>query len=216
VAVLYKFTIVSRISGLAVQLLRGLVLLLFVGCSLGQDLRTQDPPGEPASIEKRVRAIRAEAKRIDAAVDAPEAPGRRRLAIEFPHWQLTGLFEDSTPIFVNALFTEGQAVREESYYFLHGKLLLVKVRKWWDVEDESKQPGPETHQDFYVDGDLTIRHVVKVASSRPVTRTGNKSRPAAALIERSRSLAQILVSGTRDAAVTDSLKLFREAEVTKP
>ena len=203
-------------NGLGVPLLRGLVLLLFVGSSLGEDLRTQVPPGALASIEKHVQAIRAEAKRIDAANEAPESAGRRQLATELPHWQFSGVFENSTPVFVNALFTEGQVVREESYYFLHGKLLLVKVEKWWDVDDESKEPEPKIHQDFYIDNDLTIRHVRKVASSPPVTRTDNKARPAAALVERSRSIAQILLTGTRDPGVTDSLKLFPEVEVTKP
>ncbi len=212
----YKLTIVSRMNGLGGQLLRGLVLLFFIGCAPSQDLRTQVRPNADVSIEKRVQAIRAEAKRIDAANDAPEAAGHRRLAVDLPHWQFSGLFENSTPIYVNALFTEGQVVREESYYVLHGRLLLVKVEKWWDVEDESKEPEPKTHQDFYIENDQTIRHVVKVGSSPKATRTDDKPRPAAALVERSRSIAQILLSGSHDAAVTDSLQQFPEAELPKP
>jgi hypothetical protein len=210
------FTIVTRIERPAIHLLPALILLLFAVNSPGRSELTQASRGAGDSVRKLVQAIRAEAKRIDAANDAPETAERHKLAKDLPHWQFSGLFENSNPVFLGARFSEGQVVREESYYLLRGKPILVKVEKWWDVDDPKNAPEPTTRQDFYIENDRTIRHVIEVVSSPPVVRIDNSSGPTTALIERSRSIAQILLNSARDPAVTDSLQVFPEAELARP
>src|SRR3989442_1333603 len=124
-------TIISRIKRSAIQLLRGLVLLLVVGCSQQESEQSRVSLADGGSIEKRVEAIQSEVKRVDAANDAPESAERRRLTMDLPHWRFSGLFQQSNPMFLNALFSQGRFVRGETYYLLNGKLLLVKVEKWW-------------------------------------------------------------------------------------
>src|SRR5437879_4317304 len=149
----------------AVQLLRALVLLVSVGCC-------STPNGQTVlafaaeSIGKRIKAIQVETKRIDAANEAQDTSQRRRLTKDLPHWQFSGLFEGSDPIFLDAMFTEGEVVRQESYYLAHGKLLLVKVETWWDVDDDRRAPEPTTKQGFYIDHDQTIRHTTTVEAAR--------------------------------------------------
>ena len=211
-----RHTRVSRISRPAVLLLQGVVLLLFFGCTPPESERTRVPVAGGSSTAKRVDAIQVEARRIDAAVEVPEAAGLRRVRKDLQHWQFSGLLENSTPIFLNAIFTQGQVVREETYYLLHGKLLLVKAEKWWDVDDASHAPEPKSRQDFYIENDWTIRQIIEVSSSPPVSRTSDTTRPAAALVERTRLITQILLGGAERSAVAPSLEVFPDAEASKP
>jgi hypothetical protein len=162
-----------------------------------------------------VEAIQADAKRIDALADAPNSGNVSRLARELPHWQVSGLFDGSKPVFLSALFSEGQVEREEKYYLTGGKLIFVRTEKWWDVDDAKREPEPRTRQDFYVENDQIIRQVVNVASSPPESRTIDTTQPATRLIDRSRSIGQLLSGAIPDAAIR-SLDEFPEAAVSKP
>jgi hypothetical protein len=199
----------------AVHLLRGVLLLLVVGCSMGESQRAQAPAPSGESVENQVKAIQAEAKRIDAASASPDTAERHRQLKEFSHWQFSGLFEHSNAVLLKALFTEGQLARAETCYLRDGKPVLVKVARWWDVADEKKAPEPRTTHEFYIAGDQIIRHVTKVASSPPVDKTEDTARPAAGLAERSRAIAQIL-GGGKDAALRESLKAFPEVDPPEP
>ncbi len=213
--ILLGHTVISPMNMPAVQLVRALILLLAVACHPTPNKQAQIPNRAGDSIEKRIKAIQVEAKRIDAANEVPDTIEHRQLTKDLPHWQLYGLLETSVPIFLDAMFTEGQVVRQESYYLAHGKLLLVKVVTWWDVDDPRKAPEPATEQDFYIDNDQTIRHTIKTESTRPVTRTDDTARAAAGLVDRSQMIAKILL-GARDAPETDLLRRFPDAERHRP
>ncbi|HEX7970517.1 MAG TPA: hypothetical protein VF502_20020 [Stellaceae bacterium] len=191
-------------------------LLLMIGClaQAGQPAQAQIEDG--GSVKKQVEAIQREAKRIDAANDGPQPAPWRRLTLELPHWELSGLFEESVPIFLYARFSEGQLVREETYYTRHGKLMLARVEKWWDVDDERNAPQPAIRQDFYIANDRTIKHVVAVGSSRPMTRQGDAVSAAATLAERSRTIAQALLAGIRNGSAMGGLEEFPLAEMPRP
>jgi hypothetical protein len=197
-----------------VQPVPTLAILLLAACAAAAGQSAQKPKPHPTAdpAEKQVQAILAEAKRIDTANDAPEAAGRRQLTKELPNWEFSGVLEGPTPVFLSARFTEGQVVREESYYLLHGELILARVEKYWDVEETQKSPEPATLQDFYINHDQTIRHVTRVKSSPPITRIDKATRPSGTLIERSRLIAQILLSTAPAKTASDSLNKFPEAE----
>jgi hypothetical protein len=136
--------------------------------------------------------------------------------MDLPHWRFSGFFQQSNPLFLSAFFSQGRLVRVETYYLLGGKLLLVKVEKWWDVDDPHRAPEPATREDFYIDADRMIRHVIEVASSPPAVRTSDTTRPAAVLVERSRSIAKILLGGIRDPTATSSLEVFPSVDPLQP
>jgi hypothetical protein len=206
---------VSRSKRTALQLFEGVVLLLMVGCSPSQTERSPVPPGGHNSTAKRVDAIDLEATRIDSAIEAPETAELRRLRKDLSHWELYGTFQGEKTVYLSARFSEGQVIREERYYILHEKLALVRIEKWWDVDDPSHAPEPKTSQEFYVDNDQEIRHVMEVASSPPVSKTNDAVRPAAAWVERSHLIAQILLGGGKDANAAQALDAFPEAETSQ-
>jgi hypothetical protein len=152
---------------------------------------------------------------LQAAIGATGATEYRHVAKDLPHWQFSGSFENSKPVYLSALFSQGGLVRAESYYLLDGKRLLVKVETWWDVDNPRDAPEPKTQQEFYVDNDRTIRHATQIASSPPTSHTDDTARPAAGLEERSRLIAQILMGGTQEATASSSLEPFPEAEAPK-
>jgi hypothetical protein len=198
------------ISGLALTL--SAVLIQFAGCSAGADQQT---PVELAggTVAREVESIRAEAKRIDAAAESPDTARLRHLRKETPHWRFSGVFENSKPILVSAVFSQGQVVREESHYLAGEKTILVKIVRWWDVEDAKQAPEPETRQSFYIRDGRTIRHVIETVSTPPKSRTDEVSRPSGPLSQRWRAIAQVLAGSGSVAAVTNALETFPEAAV---
>jgi len=182
--------------------------MILIACSPQASACTPVTTRDVAQVEKRVEAIRVETQRIDAINDEPPSAPFRELARSLPHWEFSGRFHDSNPSFLTARFTEGQVVREESYYLHDAKLRLVRVETWWDVDDESQAPEPPTRQEYFVESDRIIRSVSEVSSSPPITRTDDSALPAASLVERSRSIVAILLGGAPDAARMDALAVF--------
>src|SRR5207244_12568827 len=117
--------------------------------------------------------------------------------------------------FLSALFSQGGLVRAETYYILSSNQLLVKVETWWDVDNPRDVPEPKKQQEFYVDNDRAIRHVMQVASSPPTSHTDDTARPAGGLEKRSRLIAQILMGGAREATASSSLETFPEVDAPK-
>ena len=162
---------------------------------------------DPQQIESQIRAIRSEAKHIDASIDSPEQAGLTRVEKQLPNWELSGLFEKSAPVYLTARLSEGEVVREETYYFRQGQPILVKVEKWWDVEDEAKAPEPPTRHEFYIQNDRLLRVSIRVNSKPPVTRLGDASGSPKLLIQRSATVAQILEGKAAGQAI-ESLRDF--------
>lgn len=203
----------QRIPKSASHLLQCGVLLAIAACSAQQ---SGPPAGAStgAGLKRNsLAAIRAEAKRIDAAVDSPGSSRLRPLQRDAPHWEFSGFFEKSAPVFLTARFSEGQVERQETYYLRGGKLLLVRVEKWWDVDVATKAPEPKTVRQFYIVDDRTIHSVVEVASSPPRSRRDDTSRPATALVERSGLIARLLLGATQDPAAVLSLDDFPDAGI---
>lgn len=194
----------------AVLGLRHLALLFVVGCSRTDGERPPIQLDDGRSTEKLVATIQLAAKRIDAANAAAEAAGGT-LTRELPHWQFSGLFESSKPIFLSAVFSQGRLVREETYYLVGGKLSLVRVHRWWDVDDPKEAPEPATQQAFYIENDQTIRRVFDAAAGSPLGRSDDSTQPASTLAARSRSITQILLGGAEAAAAAEALELFPDA-----
>lgn len=194
----------------ALHLLQVLMLLLAVGCSPSESRHA--PPPAADSTPKRVLEIQSEIKRIDDAVDAPPSSAFKRASHELPHWQFSGLMENGQPVYLNALFTQGQVARAETYYLAGGQLIFVRVEKWWDVDDPARAPEPKTRRDFYVNDGTVIRCAVEVASKPPASKTDDAAGPAASLIKRSRTIAQILDPNSKAAELARSLETFPEAE----
>jgi hypothetical protein len=162
---------------------------------------------DSSQVEAQVRSIRGEAERIDAAIDAPAAAGFSRITKQLPHWDLLGLFQNSVPVFLSARFLEGQLVRDETYYFHEGQPILVRVEKWWDIDEPARAPQPRTQQEFYLHNDQILRHRIRVGSTPPVTHLGNTDRSSDWLIRRSSAIAQILLGGST-AGTIEPLKVF--------
>jgi hypothetical protein len=180
-------------------------LLFTVGCSPSQTER---------STVSRVDTVIVEVKRIDAAMQSPESAGLRQLTKDLSHWELSGTFQGEKPVYLSARLSEGQSIREETYYVLHEKLILVRIEKWWDVDDPSRAPEPKTSQRFYIDNDQEIRRVMEVAASPPVSKTDDAVRPAGAWVERSHLIARIL-GGGKDGNAKQALDAFPEGETSK-
>jgi hypothetical protein len=218
---MWTYTILScrteRFPRTAAPILQGVLLLLMAGCSPAPQTERK-PPAVPVgdSTAKRVEAIIVAAKQIDAATAPPGTANLRPITKELSHWEFSGWFDNSQPIFLSARFSEGQVVREETYYLRLGKLVLVRMEKWWDVDDSSHAPEPKTRQEFYIDNDQTIRVATDISSTPPSSRTNDTVRTAAALVERSRSITQILLGGRAEAGLARALEEFPDAETPQP
>ena len=162
---------------------------------------------DSSQVEAKIRSIQSEAKRIDAAVDAPATLGLSRITKQPPHWDLLGLFENSIPVFLSARFSEGQLVRDETYYLRRGQPILVKVEKWWDVDEPARAPEPPTRHEFYLDNDRILRHRIRVGSSPPATHLGDTGHSPDWLIRRSSAISQFLLGGST-AQTMEPLKEF--------
>jgi len=185
-------------------------LLILVGCSNAAS--QQALAFASGSAQTRVKAIQAEAKRIDSAMQTPSKAGLRKLTRELPHWEFTGALEASQPVFVSARFSEGQAIREESYYLIRGNAALVKVETWWDVEDPRRAPEPRTIHEYYIDHGQTIWQITRIASSPARTLANDTIHPASALLARSRTIQQIIFhTGAADTDAVRTLDEFPEA-----
>ena len=161
-------------------------------------------------MSAKVAAIQEEAKRIDGVVEGAQTAELRRASVELPHWEFSGTFERSLPVWLTARLSEGDRVREESYYLVQGKPILVRVESWWDVEDPAKAPGPPESHVLYLDDGYSIRHERSVNSKPPNVRTDDTRTSAGELLRRARSIAEIL--DTKDKKIADSLRTFTTIE----
>lgn len=193
------------------------VLLFFLaGCSPRESRQTFVPAAAADTLATRVQAIQEEVKRIDTAIEAPPSAKLQRARKNLPHWEFSGTFDSSKPLQLSARFSQGEFVREETYYLRAGKLLFVRIERWWDVDGANRAPEPKAWRDFYIENNQTIRSVLEMASSPPVSQTNDAQRPAEHLVERSRLLAQVLLGGGQDAAIAEALELFPDAEMSQP
>lgn len=188
---------------------RAVVLMLAITVYSAQTERPHAPAvaAQNSSVEKRVKKIQAEVKRIESATNSSNANVQRKMK-ELPHWQFSGVFENSAPILLNALLTEGEVVREETYYLMQGKPVLVRVDKWWDVESPRQAQEPATREDFYCDNEQIVRRMRKVESRPAARRIDDTALSAAPLMERSRSILHVLQGGNQNATVTDEFRMF--------
>jgi hypothetical protein len=166
-----------------------------------------------ASIGPRIKVILTEVKRIDTANDAPDESQQSHRSVNSSHWQFTGFFDHEHPLLLNASFSEGSVVRQETYYLVDDKPVLVKVLRWWDVDDESKAPKPPVRQAFYIDNGQTLRRVIKVESARKNHQVVDTPQPASGFTERANLITKILRTNSRDPKSTEPLESFPEAEL---
>ncbi len=172
---------------------------------------SQTPPPS-ASIERKIRGILAEVKRIDVANDALDESQSGHRSVDSSHWQFTGFFDHEHPRLLTATFSEGSVVRQETYYLVDDKPVLVKVLRWWDVDDEKKAPEPPVRQDFYIDDGQILRRVIKVESPKK-RQVLDTSQPASGFTERANLIAKILLTNSRNSKLAEPLESFLEAEL---
>lgn len=152
------------------------------------------PKSGQADVGKAVADIRELAEQLDVEMEAATQPNPA-LARKTAHsWDLSGLFDGSTPRYVAVMHTQGSSVREETYYFEKGAVALVRVRESWDVDDEEEAPAPTTVRDFFIAGESSIRRVVQIDSEPPKTETDDTTRSAAKLIERAKKFTAVITS----------------------
>lgn len=190
--------------------LRCLVLTaLCVSCSV-----RGSPQSTPSSapVTPKIQAILIEVKRIDTANESPDQLQQGHRSVSYSHWQFTGLFDHEHPRFLNASFSEGSVVRQETYYLVDDKPVLIKVLRWWDVEDEKKAPEPPVRQEFYIDDGRTIRHVIRVGSARK-PQVSDIPQPAGDFKERADLISKILLTNSRDPQLAEPLESFSAAEL---
>jgi hypothetical protein len=184
---------------------RLLAVVLAFGCSSSplpaQSSATQPPPAP--SRDQLVERIRSEARRLDAAT---EQGSLRRTMVELPRWRFEGFFDGATPVVLSAMLSEGNLVREETHYLKDGKLVLLKVDLWWDVDRPARAPEPRKRHEFYVEGTTTVRHALRIESAPPKSSHDDAPVSADALIERGRTIARILSENVRDPAVAKGLE----------
>jgi len=166
-----------------------------------------------ASIGQRIEAILTEVKRIDTANDAPDESHQRHRSVNSSDWQFTGFFDHEHPLLLNASFSEGSVVRQETYYLVDDKPVLVKVLRWWDVDDESKAPKPPVRQAFYIDNGQTLRRVIKIESARKTRQVVDTPQAASGFTERANLITKILLTNSRDPKFPESLESFPESEL---
>ena len=166
----------------------------------------------PAPVAQKVQAILTEVKRIDTANESADLSPQSHRSVNYSHWQFTGLFDHDHPRFLNASFSEGNVVRQETYYLVDDKPLLVKVLKFWDVEDRKKAPEPPVRQEFYIDNGQTFRHVIRVESDRK-SQVSEVLQPAGDFKERADLISKILLTNSQDPQLAEPLESFSAAEL---
>jgi hypothetical protein len=199
---------VFHATSLALKDFRCLVLATLWVSSPVRGSAQSTPSSTP--VKQEISAILAQVKRIDAANESPDQSGHHSL--NYSHWQFTGLFDHARPRLLNATFSEGSVVRQETYYLVDDKPVLVKVLRWWDVEDEKKAPEPPVRQEFYIDNGQTIRHTIRVGSARK-PQVSDIPQPAGDFKERADLISKILLTNSRDPQLAEPLESFSAAEL---
>lgn len=162
------------------------------------------------TITPKVRAIDRETKRIDALSDAPSTPQLQQARVDLAHWQFYGTFENSVPLYLTASFSEGDSVREETYYFSGGKLILARIEHSWDVEEPAKAPEPAVTHYFYLDGNRLLRHVTRTASHPPKVRTDSSGGDGREWLKRAERVGEVFQNRTAADSIAASLEVAPE------
>lgn len=192
-----------------------MLVFLWMPAPLTAQARKAAPRKAGSPVDAQVRAIRDEAKRIDSTVDTPQESGLTTADKTSGKWEISGAFRNSSPLYLLARYKEGSLVREESYYFRDAQLILARVEKSWDVDDDSSAPGPDSRREFYLQDGRLVRQVTRISSKPPVTRLGDTAASPAWLIERSGVITKIL-QGSSPAETIESLNEMPAIEARRP
>ena len=167
--------------------------------------------GEPVKNSDRVNAIKHEVARIDAEYQTTDNPDHYRLAKSLPHWELSGLIERGSLVYLQAIFTEGSAVREESYYLGDRRPILATVAQWLDLEDADKAARSRRELNFYIDGGQVVRRVWHGSVPSNHQRTDDVPAPSADLEKRVTVIARALAGELTGRDARDLLAAVPEA-----
>jgi hypothetical protein len=163
------------------------------------------------SASDRVQSIKREMSRIDAEYQAADTQEHYRLAKSLSHWELSGLIEGGSPVYLQATFSEGSVVREETYYLKDRKPILVAVAQWLDLDDSKKAARSRKELRFYIDGDQVIRRVLGRSGASGLGRTDDVPGPSADLAKRLVIISRILAGELAGHAARESLEAVPEA-----
>jgi hypothetical protein len=170
---------------------------------------------EPMPTPDRVESIRHEAARIDAEYQTTDTPDHYRLAKSLSHWELSGLIERGDLVYLQAIFTEGSAVREETYYLQGRRPILTAVVQWLDLEDANKAARSRQELKFFIDGDQVVRRDRRSPAS-PRLRTDVAPQPSADLVKRATVIARVLAGELAGRDARESLEALPEAFTAIP
>ncbi len=170
---------------------------------------------EPMQTAGRVEVIRHEAARIDAEYQTTDTPDHYRLAKSLSHWELSGLIERGNLVYLRAVFTEGSAVREETYYLRNRSPILAALVQWLDLEDANKAARSRRELTFFIDGEQVVRRDMR-GSASPRQRTDDAPQPSADLVKRATVIARVLAGELAGRDARESLEALPEALTAIP
>jgi hypothetical protein len=170
----------------------GFVVLVFAMASVLSGRSTATDQATRTN-RQRVMSLDSKAERIDQAYLEADSQEYFRLSKELPHWHMQGLIQKSVPIRLDAMFTEGDMVQEETYYLADGKPYLVVISQWSDADDPKKSGNSDVERRFYFsDGELLGCRLKGKSGSSGVS-TGAKARVVTAdLAKRATTIARVL------------------------
>ena len=138
-------------------------------------------------------ALDSKAEQIDH--DDQEAGGQEyfRISKDLPHWHMHGLIKKSVPIRLDAMFTEGDIVQEETYYLVDAKPFLIVISQWSDADDPRKSENSDVERRFYFSDGQLLGCRLKGKSGLSGVSTGAKARVVTAdLAKRATTIARVL------------------------
>jgi hypothetical protein len=156
-----------------------------------------------------VKSIEAEAAAIERSAQEARRSGKQWLTKDARYWDLGGFVAGDGLRYVIVRFAQGRSVRDETYYYKGGSVILAKVRKSWDVDNPRNAPSAPVTQSFFLDGGEIISRRIVSASSRPkVAKVPPQA--AAILTARAKAFAQVLTAPGLDRRQLSDLEVFPE------
>jgi len=203
--------------------LTGILLSPWFACRLPADSPVGSIPAAGV-VAQRVRAVDTQVARIDAWYESTDTADHYRLTRNMPHWQVTGLIVNSNPVRLDAIFSEGDEVREEVYYLADKRLILAVMSQWSDSDLPTKSAQMPLQRKLYFGEDLAIWCDIRGTSTRhgrcsPATPTAtgtSTTLPTGVLAERSTVIARFLAGQLGEREAETLLAEFPQAYQADP
>lgn len=190
------------------QLSAALSRLVLVALAATQLAACGSTAGDQANVPRSILEVQQWVEEIEKG--QPPLPGTpTNLSAEFPHLAVEGQLLDGQPISLSSTYSRARLVRDESYFFRYGALIMVRARQSWDVDDPVDAPAPTTTVSYFLpSGEVAGRRVEREGTPAEFHATGLPANAAEVLRTRAAQLTALLGGSPLGEAEAEALESF--------